>query len=145
MVNPPSCKILHKKASLAVLHDERNAHLFDADEQQAIAASIPWTRVVEERRTTYDGRRHRSPRRSSPANREQLVLKPNDEYGGKGIVLGWEVDDEAWKKAIATALAEPYIVQQRIALPTEPYPSMVDGRVRVRRPHGGHGAVRGVR
>jgi hypothetical protein len=35
MVNPPSCKILHKKASLAVLHDERNAALFDADEQQA--------------------------------------------------------------------------------------------------------------
>ena len=25
--------------------------------------------------------------------RDQLVLKPNDEYGGKGIVLGWEVDD----------------------------------------------------
>jgi hypothetical protein len=52
MVNPPSCKILHKKASLAVLHDERNSSLFDAEEMQAIQASIPWTRVVEERTTT---------------------------------------------------------------------------------------------
>jgi uncharacterized circularly permuted ATP-grasp superfamily protein len=62
-------------------------------------------------------------------HREQLVLKPNDEYGGKGIVLGWEVTDDAWRRAVEGALAEPYIVQQRIALPTEPYPSLVDGRV----------------
>jgi hypothetical protein len=128
MVNPPSCKILHKKASLAVLHDERNAALFDADEQQAIAASIPWTRVVEDRRSTFEGVEI-DLLAFTDANRDQLVLKPNDEYGGKGIVLGWEVDSETWKKTIVTALAEPYIVQQRIALPTEPYPSMVDGRV----------------
>jgi glutathionylspermidine synthase len=128
MVNPPACKILHKKASLAVLHDERNAHLFDADERAAIELSIPWTRVVEERRTTHEG---------SPvdllefvaAQREQLVLKPNDDYGGKGIVLGWEVSDDAWQAALRTALGEPYIVQQRIALPKESYPSVADGHV----------------
>ena len=130
MVNPPACKILHKKASLAVLHDERNAHLFDADERQAIEASIPWTRVVAERTTAAEG----SPVDLLPyiaEHRTQLVLKPNDEYGGKGIVLGWEVDDAEWQRAIATALAGPYIVQRRIALPTEPYPSLVDGKVAV--------------
>jgi len=57
------------------------------------------------------------------------VLKPNDEYGGKGIVLGWEADSDMWERTIATALEQPYIVQQRIALPTEPYPSMADGKV----------------
>jgi glutathionylspermidine synthase len=128
MVNPPACKILHKKASLAVLHDEINAHLFDAEELEAISLSIPWTRVVRERRTTHDGGvvdllPHIA------AHRDQLVLKPNDDYGGKGIVLGWEVDDAAWQSAIETALREPYIVQQRIALPTESYPSFVDGKV----------------
>lgn len=129
MVNPPSCKILHKKSSLAVLHDERNAGLFDDEEREAIRLSIPWTRVVHERTTTRDG--------ASidlvpfmAAHREQLVLKPNDDYGGKGIVLGWEVDDAGWKGAIETALREPYIVQQRIELPKEDYPSMVDGSVR---------------
>jgi glutathionylspermidine synthase len=128
MVNPPACKILHKKASLAVLHDERNAYLFDAEEREAIALSIPWTRVVKERRTTHEGR----PIDLLPfmaENREQLVLKPNDDYGGKGIVLGWEVDDDGWRQAIETALREPYIVQQRIALPKEAYPSFVDGKV----------------
>ena len=133
MVNPPRCKILHKKAALAVLSDERNARLFSPDEREAIGAHIPWTRVVEERRSTHP---------ASPGGevdllpfiaeqKDQLVLKPNDEYGGKGIVLGWEVDQSAWEHAIRTALAEPYIVQQRVALPTEPYPSFADGRVHV--------------
>jgi len=130
MVNPPACKILHKKASLAVLHDEQNAHLFDAEELEAIEASIPWTRVVAERKTTANGGRvDLLPYIAD--HRDELVLKPNDEYGGKGIVLGWEVDDAEWQRAIATALAEPYIVQRRIALPTEGYPSLVDGRVAV--------------
>jgi glutathionylspermidine synthase len=128
MVNPPSCKILHKKASLAVLSDERNASLFIPEELAEIAATIPWTRVVEQRHTVHDGvdvdlLEHIA------ANREQLVLKPNDEYGGKGIVLGWEVNDEQWQASLGTALAEPYIVQQRIPLPREAYPSLVDGKV----------------
>jgi len=130
MVNPPACKLLHKKASLAVLSDEQNAHLFDVEELDAITASIPWTRTVADRSTTVGGNNvDLLPYIAD--NRERLVLKPNDEYGGKGIVLGWEVDDVEWKRAIATALAEPYIVQQRITLPTEAYPSLVDGKVAV--------------
>jgi glutathionylspermidine synthase len=128
MVNPPACKILHKKASLAVLHDERNARLFDDEEREAIALSIPWTRVVEERRTQHEGKAvDLVP--FVAANRHQLVLKPNDDYGGKGIVLGWETTDAEWKRALETALREPYIVQQRIALPTEAYPSYVENKV----------------
>ena len=128
MVNSFACKLLHKKASLAVLSDERNAALFTEDERQVIDAHVPWTRVVEERTTTHRG----APVDLLPYvrdNRERLVLKPNDEYGGKGIVLGWEVTDDAWARAVATAAAEPYIVQERITLPTAPYPSVVDGRV----------------
>ena len=130
MVNPPSCKILHKKASLAVLHDERNAHLFSDAQLAAIQALIPWSRVVEERRTVHDGTSI-DLLEWMRDNRERLVLKPNDEYGGKGIVLGWEVDDAGWLAAVAQALREPYIVQERIALPQEPFPSLVGGRVQV--------------
>ena len=130
MVNPPACKILHKKSSLAVLSDERNARLFDAAERAAIDASIPWTRVVEDRRTTRDGKEVELLRLIQD-EREQLVLKPHDEYGGKGIVLGWEVSPEEWDEALRHALEEPYIVQQRITLPKEAYPSFVDGRVEI--------------
>jgi uncharacterized circularly permuted ATP-grasp superfamily protein len=128
MVNPPSCKVLHKKSSLAVLSDERNAHLFDAEARAAIVAHIPWTRVVEERRTTFEG--HEIDLVPWTAeHKDDLVLKPNDEYGGKGIVLGWEVEPDAWQAALRTALETPYIVQRRIALEREDYPSLVDGRV----------------
>src|SRR6185369_10163937 len=54
-----------------------------------------------------------------------------DEYGGKGIVLGWEVDSGAWTAALKVALETPYIVQKRVKLQSEPYPSFNDGRVEV--------------
>ncbi len=130
MVNPFRCKVLHKKASLGVLDDERNAHLFSLDEREAIRAFIPWTRIVEERRTMYHGEEVDLVA-FMQKHREWLVLKPNDDYGGAGIVLGWMVDDIAWEAAIARALSIPYIVQRRVQVPTEPYPSLVDGRLSI--------------
>jgi hypothetical protein len=130
MVNAPQSKILHKKASLAVLSDERNAHLYDAGAAAAVRQFVPWTRVVEERRTVHGGAEVdlvEHVRR----NRQRFVLKPNDDYGGAGIVLGWTVDAAAWDEALAKALAAPYIVQERVPIPTEPYPSYADGRLHV--------------
>jgi len=128
MVNPFPCKILHKKASLAVLSDERNARLFTPQQREAIEAHIPWTRRVAECRTRH-GDREVDLVPHILAHRERLVLKSNDEYGGKGIVLGWQVPASGWEQAVRAALAEPSVVQERIALPSEPYPSLVDGRV----------------
>lgn len=130
LVNPPDGKILHKKASLAVLSDERNAALFDAEQRAAIAECVPWTRVVEERRTRHDGGvvdlvPH------VVAHKDRFVLKPNDDYGGAGIVLGWTVDAGEWEQAVARALAAPYVVQERVPIPFEPYPSTDGGRVRL--------------
>jgi uncharacterized circularly permuted ATP-grasp superfamily protein len=130
MVNPFRSKILHKKASLSVLSDERNARLFRPDELEAIRAYIPWTRTVEERRTVYDGDQvDLVPFMAD--HRERLVLKPNDDYGGAGIVLGWQATSEQWTGAIGDALASPYIVQERVPIPSEPYPSFLDGQTAV--------------
>jgi len=128
MVNPFRCKLLHKKASLAVLSDERNVGLFSDDERQAIDAHIPWTRVVTERKT-----RHEDQTVDLVSfiieQRQRLVLKPNDAYGGAGIVLGWEVDGATWEASVRTALTEPFVVQERVPIPSESFPSVVDGRV----------------
>lgn len=130
MVDGFHCKILHKKASLAVLSDEANADTFDPDDLTAIHDCIPWTRIVAERSTSYRGRpvdlvgfMHEA--------KDRLVLKPNDEYGGKGIVLGWTVDGAEWEAAVQVALATPYIVQEKVEIPKEPYASWVDGSVQV--------------
>ena len=130
MVNPYRCKILHKKASLAVLSDEANASLFTTEQRRAIQAHVPWTRRVRERRTRYQGQDIDLLPFVS-AHKDEFVLKPNDEYGGKGIVLGWQASQAEWDAALQTGLREPAIVQARVPLPTEPYPSLVDGRVQV--------------
>lgn len=128
MVNPPDGKILHKKASLAVLSDERNAALFDNEHRATIAECIPWTRVVEARHTEHAGVRvDLLPYIAE--HRDRFVLKPNDEYGGTGIVLGWTVSAAEWAQAVARAVAEPYVVQERVAIPFEAYPSFEGARL----------------
>lgn len=130
MVNPFRCKLLHKKSSFAVLSDETNAHLFSPEERKAIQQHIPWTRNVAERRTLFDGVEiDLIPYVSS--HKDDFVLKPNDEYGGKGIVLGWETEQTQWEAALQAALEEPSIVQQRICIPSEAYPSLVEGHVQI--------------
>lgn len=128
LVNGFHCKILHKKASLAVLSDEANSGMFSTAERLAINDCIPWTRVVAERITTWRGAEVDLMRLMLDL-REWLVLKPNDEYGGKGITLGWTVDGPTWEAAIRAALETPHIVQERVEIPSESYPSWVDGRV----------------
>lgn len=148
MINPFRCKILYKKASFAVLSDERNAHLLNANELAAVQEHIPWTRVVAERKSQPPLVRTACPETVKEAarkvtgqtvdlvsfilaNKDALVLKPNDDYGGKGIVLGWTVDQSAWEKAVQTALTTPYIVQERVHLPKEPFPYLADGKLQV--------------
>jgi uncharacterized circularly permuted ATP-grasp superfamily protein len=130
MVNPFRCKVLYKKASLAVLGDERNAGLFTPEQRRAIDAHVPWTRVIEERKTRFRGEEiDLLP--WVEANREWLVLKPNDDYGGRGIVLGWLVSDDEWRAALKSAVDTPYVAQERIVLPREAFPSWVDGKLEV--------------
>jgi hypothetical protein len=130
MINPFRCKLLHKKASLAVVSDERNHALLPDDERAAVAAHVPWTRVVEERTTVHDGR-DIDLLPYLAAHRERFVLKPNDDYGGKGIVLGWTVSDDEWEAALRTAVSTPYIAQERITLPSAAYPAWVEGRLHI--------------
>jgi hypothetical protein len=130
MVNSFRCKILFKKASLAVLSDERNAAMFTPEQQAAIAKHIPWTRVLEPRNTVIDGAEIDLVPWASH-NKDQLVLKPNDDYGGKGIVLGWAVDQRAWDDAIQVALATPYVVQRKVKVPYEAFPSFENNGLHV--------------
>lgn len=126
IVNPFTCKLLHKKASFAIASDERNAHLLTPAEQDAIQAHVPWTRIVEERKTLDAAGQEIDLLPWASANRERLVLKPNDEYGGKGVLIGWETEQTLWDAALATARHEPSIVQERVEIAYEEFPSLAD-------------------
>ena len=124
VANSLRCKIPHKKAFFAVLTDERHAGLFSAGEREMIQRHVPWTAMVEERRARIDGQdvdlvTHLR------AQRDRFVIKPNDEYGGAGVTLGWETSESEWDAVIATALAERergWVAQQRIAVRREMFP-----------------------
>lgn len=124
MANHFRCKIPHVKAFFAVLTDERNDALFSFFERELIRKHVPWTRVVADTRTSHYGtaielldfvRRQRN----------HLVLKPSDEYGGSGVTLGWETSESDWdavlEKAISTAQG-CWIVQERIPIRREVFP-----------------------
>jgi len=124
VANSLRCKIPHKKAFFAVLTDERHAGLFSSDERELIRRHIPWTAVVEERSVSLDG----AMTDLIPllrARRDRFVIKPNDEYGGTGVTLGWETSESEWDAAIGRALAERdrgWVAQERIAVRREPFP-----------------------
>ena len=132
MANHFRCKIPHVKAFFAVLTDERNDALFSFGEREVIRKHVPWTRVVADVRTSHYGtaielldfvRRQR----------QHLVLKPSDEYGGTGVTLGWETGEAEWDAVIEKAVAPAqgcWIVQERIPIRREVFPWVqADGSV----------------
>jgi uncharacterized circularly permuted ATP-grasp superfamily protein len=132
IVNPFRCKPIHKKAIFAVLTDDALQDRFDEAERAAIAAHVPWTRRLVEGRTTRKG----EPIDLVPfarANRDRLVLKPNDEYGGKGVTIGWEASESEWDAAIAEGLESSFVVQEKVELERQRFPELgEDGSIRFR-------------
>jgi uncharacterized circularly permuted ATP-grasp superfamily protein len=130
MVNSFRSKLIHKKALFAVLTDPRHAALFSPKELDAIRSHVPWTRTVRDEHTDYFGREVNllDHIRAGP---ERLVLKPNDDYGGHGITIGWNVDQRGWDEAINDALADgDYLVQERVPTARETFPALTDdGRI----------------
>ena len=59
--------------------------------------------------------------------RDRLVLKPNDDYGGHGIYIGWNIDEIGWDEALRNALANgDYLVQERVPTARESFPAITD-------------------
>jgi hypothetical protein len=127
-VNPFGCKPVHKKAIFAVLTDDAHQHLFTEAERSAIAETVPWTRSVREGKTRADGAEiDLVPYLRDPGRRQDLVLKPNDEYGGKGVFLGFEMSAAEWDTAIDAALASPYVVQRKVEIGHQAFPVLAPG------------------
>lgn len=130
MVNGFRSKIIHKKALFAVLTDARHAGLFTPQERETVKGHIPWTRQVRAGESDY----YDQPidlLEFIDEHRERLVLKPNDDYGGHGIYIGWNIDEIGWDEAIHNALANgDYLVQERVPTAREIFPAVTaDGQV----------------
>ncbi len=113
-------KLVHKKAVFCFLTDERYTHLLSREQQEAIRQHIPWTRMLREQKTTFRGLKI-DLLEFVRANRKYFVIKPNDEYGGKGVTLGFAASQEEWDAAIAQSFHADFVVQEVVDIHREPF------------------------
>jgi uncharacterized circularly permuted ATP-grasp superfamily protein len=123
MANGFAVQMLFNKMLFAFLSDP--AYGFETPE---LSQHIPWTRVVQECKTNHE-KNNIDLIPYIAEHREKFVLKPVSEYGGKGVVLGWECSQEEWSSAIQSALNSSYVVQERVPISKEFYPSFVEGKI----------------
>jgi len=104
-----------EKGCMALLSDPRYAAGFTAEERQVIDRALPWTRSFQAAADL-----------AAPGvlddlldRRDTLILKPNNLYGGHGVVAGWEVGADDWRTALAEGAEAGCVVQQRVVPRTE--------------------------
>lgn len=97
MFTPSATWLLANKATFAWLWEDVGS--LSPEDAALVREHVPRTRLL-----TADGQAGR---------REDLVLKPTGTYGGSGVVVGREVSQESWKRAVSAAAAEGgHIVQE---------------------------------
>jgi glutathionylspermidine synthase len=132
VVNPFRVHVAANKKILALLQDERFEHLVTRAELETIRSTVPWTRILRRGRTTYGEWRFELLSFVCD-NRERLVLKPATDYGGRGVMLGIETDQDAWEAAVDEhADRGDFIVQEYVPIPEEMFPTIEDGHVQMR-------------
>jgi hypothetical protein len=131
MVNSFRSKLIQQESALAVLTDRKHAQLFTKRELDAIHSHVPWTRIVT-RRTVRLREIRIDLLEFIRNNSERLVLKPNDDYGGHGITIGWNADQADWDKGDRECAGQRRLPRSRNECPTarETFPALTgDGRI----------------
>jgi uncharacterized circularly permuted ATP-grasp superfamily protein len=144
VVNSFRSELAQKKAIFDLLTDETITAGFPTAERKAIRDFIPWTRVVTASKTAYHNQTVDLPE-FILANREKLVLKPNDDSGDRDSFRGAELDDAAWERATRSS----YVVQEVVEPSTAVFPMNRSGHVEMQEmqidvhPHSFLGRVNG--
>ena len=114
--------IVGNKKILAVITDPRFSSIFTEPELRLIRETIPWTRVLADTVETYEG--EKVPLRSFiPENKDKLVLKPSNKYGGKDVYIGLETPQSTWEEILEKRMDQrTWVVQDYVDIPTDHYP-----------------------
>ncbi len=121
VVNPFVADLLGHKSVFDLLAAGAHDLGLTGAESNAIRNHIPWTR----RLAAADARTDSSTIGLDAAlaeDRTALVLKPAHDYGGHGVHLGWETEDDAWQALLERFAGEDWILQRRVAAHREQYP-----------------------
>jgi hypothetical protein len=131
-----------------LLTDESLTARFPAIERKAIREHVPWTRLVAASKTTFEEKVVDLPQfilqnRRAPRPEAERRLQRS------AHLLGWEMEDAEWERALKQAMRTPYVVQERVDPVRSIFPLMSFGRMEFRemqvdvQPHAYLGKVQG--
>jgi hypothetical protein len=101
------------KLLLTLLSNRRWLDKLQPDVAEAMCRYVPWTRLLDDCRTEL-GTRTIDLLAYTAEHRAELVLKPGRGSGGVWVVIGGEVTQQQWERAIGSALRSkvPWVVQR---------------------------------
>lgn len=111
--------LFSSKGCLTLLSDPAWRTALSPAECALIDRFIPWTRNVADGPADVAGQSV-DLFDYCRASREHLLLKPSNDFGGHGIVCGWDATDREWAEALEGCRSRGYVVQERVVPRREP-------------------------
>ncbi len=128
VINPFRSRLAGSKAVLSVLTNPGFDHLFTESENRLKYEHIPWTRRISDADRFYGGKKVYLIDFLKD-EKESLVLKPSEGYGGKHVTVGCETANDEWNRVIDRAIREDWVVQEYVSIPTISVPVIKNGRL----------------
>ena len=126
MVNSPRSVIVGNKKILAALRRPDVLERLTSLQRRAIERFVPWTEVFRDDKAECMGFIVHL-RDFVADNKDKLVLKAAQSYGGRDVFLGFETAQEDWQALMDKHIdGEAWIVQRLVDIPKELFPE-VDG------------------
>jgi len=126
IVNPPHSVIASNKSLMVHMHDPKfQERLFTEEEKTAIRENLPWTQLLEKKSVTgIDGDDVTDMWEYARKNRNRLVLKPFNQYGGKDVSIGPFASESEWDGFLQKATENLFILQEYADIPEEILPDL---------------------
>lgn len=96
-------QVAHDKVLFRVLHDPRTAAFLTEEDNDYIAAHVPYTALLTGAEASRPQVRE---------NREKWIIKPRDSYGAHGIYPGRLCSREEWEAQLEARADTDYILQE---------------------------------
>lgn len=128
MVNSFRSTLAGTKAVMSILTNPEYDRFFTEAENKAKASFFPWTRRILDAQKFY-GEREIYLIDFLKDEKETLVIKPAEGYGGKDVFIGSETREEDWNRAIDKALKNGWVVQSAIPIPIVTMPVVLNDRL----------------
>lgn len=149
VINNFRSEMAQRRDLFELLTDEDVTARLPLADRELIRKFVPWTRVVAHKKTSYKDREIDLPD-FIRHEREQLVLRPNEDGGDQRTFVGAETSASEWDQALRAALRRPYVVQEQAPPAHEKFPFFRYGELQMKEtevaihPHVFHGRLQGA-